>query len=503
MKKQTYIYAAIDLKSFYASVECKERNLDPLTTHLVVADASRSSKTICLAVSPSLKQLGISGRPRLFEVIQSVKELNQKRLYNTHQKAFQGTSYDAIALQTHTEYAIDYITAPPRMALYLQYSTNIYNIYLKYFAPEDIHVYSIDEVFIDLTSYLNHYHTKPEQLIRNIIQEILETTGITATAGIGTNLFLAKVAMDIVAKHIEPDQNGVRIACLNTLTYRKLLWNHQPLTDFWRVGKGYAKKLHAHHLYTMGDIAQQSIKNEDILFELFGKNAELLIDHAWGYEPCTIQAIKNYKPTAKSIGTGQVLHRPYTSSEARTVLWEMADQMALTLVEKQLKAYAFTITIGYDIDNLKNSSIRNQYQGKIKIDAYGRKIPEHAHGTTRFHVPTSSGKEISHAVIHLYDRINNPIFHIRRLNIAFQVMTQEEANSQKKGFEQLDLFTNIDVQKKTDETLKIEKEKENKIQETILQIKYKYGKNAILKATNLKKEATTKDRNQQIGGHKA
>ena len=379
-----HIYVSIDLKSFYASVECNERGLNPITTNLVVADSSRTEKTICLAVSPSLKSYGVSGRARLFEVVQKVKEINIERKKYAPNHIFTGSSYDNIALKRNSDLELTYLVAPPRMAYYIKYSTKIYNIYLKWFSSDDIYVYSIDEVFIDITHYLKTYKLSARELVTKVIQDIYENTGITATAGIGTNLYLCKVAMDIVAKHVEPNKNGVRIAGLDELTYRKLLWNHRPLTDFWRVGKGYSNKLEEHRIYTMGDIARTSLNNEDLLYKLFGVNAELLIDHAWGYEPCTIKQIKSYKPSTNSICSGQVLHCPYDYKKTELIVKEMAELLSLDLVEKNLVTDQIVLTIGYDVENLTNSQISNLYKGDITIDRYGRKIPKHAHRYNKF-----------------------------------------------------------------------------------------------------------------------
>ena len=379
-----HIYVSIDLKSFYASVECNERGLNPITTNLVVADSSRTEKTICLAVSPSLKSYGIPGRARLFEVVQKVKEVNIERKRHAPNQTFTGSSYDNIALKRNSDLELTYLVAPPRMAYYIKYSTKIYNIYLKWFSSDDIYVYSIDEVFIDITHYLKTYKLSARDLVTKVIQDIYENTGITATAGIGTNLYLCKVSMDIVAKHVEPNKNGVRIAGLDELTYRKLLWNHRPLTDFWRVGKGYSNKLEEHRIYTMGDIARTSLNNEDLLYKLFGVNAELLIDHAWGYEPCTIKQIKSYKPSTNSICSGQVLHCPYDCKKTELIVKEMAELLSLDLVEKNLVTDQIVLTIGYDIENLTNSQISNLYKGEITIDRYGRRIPKHAHRYNKF-----------------------------------------------------------------------------------------------------------------------
>ena len=377
--KEQHIYIAIDLRSFYASVECQKRGLDPITTNLVVADSSRTEKTICLAVSPSLKAYGISGRARLFEVVQKVKEVNIERKRKAPNQTFTGSSYDDIALKKNTDLELSYIIAPPRMAYYMKYSTDIYNIYLKWFSSEDIYVYSIDEVFIDVTHYLKTYNMRARELITKVIQDVYDNTGITATGGIGTNLYLCKVAMDIVAKHVQPNKNGVRIAGLDEMTYRKLLWGHRPITDFWRVGKGYAKKLEAHRIFTMGDIARTSIQNEELLYKLFGINAELLIDHAWGWEPVTLEHIKAYKPTTNSISSGQVLHCPYNYEQTKLIVKEMAELLTLDLVEKNLVTNQIVLTIGYDIENLTDPFISNLYKGEITEDRYGRKIPKHAH----------------------------------------------------------------------------------------------------------------------------
>ncbi len=493
MRDLDKIYAAIDLKSFYASVECMERGLDPLTTNLVVADKTRTEKTICLAVSPSLKKYGIPGRPRLFEVVQKVRKINEKRKKAAPEHKFTGQSFRSEKLEDPSV-AVAYITAPPRMAVYMKYSTRIYQIYLRYFAPEDIHVYSIDEVFIDLSGYLKIYQLEAGQLISKVIRDVLRETGITATAGIGTNLYLAKIAMDIMAKHVSPDEHGVRIACLDEMTYRRKLWGHEPITDFWRVGKGYAKKLAAYQMYTMGDIARCSVGkekeyyNEDLLYQLFGMNAELLIDHAWGYEPCTIADIKAYKPEEKSICSGQVLSCAYPSQKAKIVVLEMAEQIALELFEKKFISKQFVLTVGYDKDNLQGS----QYKGEITTNRYGQKIPKHAHGTIHLDVATSSVREISEAVSNLYDRIVNKDLSVRRLTLSACKMKPET----KREYRQLDLFTDYAAMKKG-------QEKEKKLQESLLDIKKKYGKNAILRGVSYEEGATMKARNEQIGGHKA
>ena len=502
MSSKTYL--AIDLKSFYASVECMERGLDPLTTHLVVADASRTEKTICLAVSPALKAYGIPGRARLFEVIQKVREVNALRRQVVPGHELTGSSCDANEMREHPEMALEYIAAPPRMAYYIEYSTRIYRIYLKYVAPEDIHVYSIDEVFMDVTQYLKNYQITARQLAMRIMLDVLHTTGITATAGIGSNLYLCKIALDIGSKHIAPDKNGVRIAELDELKYRQMLWNHRPLTDFWRVGKGYAKKLEAQGLYTMGDIARCSLGspssyyNEDLLYRMFGVNAELLIDHAWGWEPCTIAQIKAYKPQSNSVGSGQVLHEPYPADKARLVVREMADLLTLDLVDKGLVTNQITLTIGYDRENLLDPARRAAYHGPVTLDAYGRSIPKHAHGSERLEEYTSSSKWILQAVSSLFDRIVDPSLLIRRLNLtANHVILECEYSAD--TTEQLDLFTDYSAKAEQEQEL----QREKKMQQTILSIKKKFGKNAILKGMNLEDGATAQDRNQQIGGHKA
>ena len=502
-KERTYI--AIDLKSFYASVECKERNRDPLTTNLVVADKSRTEKTICLAVSPSLKSFGIPGRPRLFEVVQKVKEANNRRKWQAPNQTFTGFSDDSKELNANPALEIDYIVAPPRMAYYMEYSTRIYEVYLKYIAPEDIHIYSIDEVFMDVTNYLGTYNMTARELAMTMIQDVLKTSGITATAGIGTNLYLCKIAMDIAAKHIEPDKDGVRIAELDEMSYRRLLWNHTPITDFWRVGKGYAKKLEQCGLYTMGDIAKCSIGkesdfyNEELLYKMFGINAELLIDHAWGYEPCTIEHIKAYKPETNSVSSGQVLQSPYDFEKARLVVKEMTDLMVLDLVDKGLVTDQIVLTIGYDIENLTDPSRRATYKGAITKDNYGRSIPKHAHGTTNLDKKTSSTHLIIDAVVALYDRIVDPNLLIRKITVIASKIIEENKAKQQTSYQQLDLFT--DYEKQAEEADMLEREK--RMQKAILEIKSKYGKNAILKGMNLEEGATAKDRNEQIGGHKA
>ena len=507
MAERTYV--CIDLKSFYASVECMERGLDPMTTHLVVADVSRTEKTICLAVTPSLKAYGIPGRARLFEVIQQVKQANAERLRAAPGHKFEGKTWDAAQLKAQPELGIDFIAARPRMALYMEISTRIYDVYLKYVAPEDIHVYSIDEVFLDLTNYLQAAGMSAREFTKRMIRDVLDTTGITAAAGIGTNLYLAKIAMDIEAKHTPADQDGVRIAQLDERSYRQKLWNHRPLTDFWRVGKGYARKLEENGLFTMGDIARCSIgrpndyHNEELLYRLFGINAELLIDHAWGWEPCTIADIKAYKPSSNSIGSGQVLHCAYDYEQTRLVVREMTDLLVLDLVDKGLVTDQIVFTVGYDIENLTDPERQKKYTGPITTDHYGRRIPKHAHGTANLDRKTSSTKLIMEAVMELYGRIVDPNLLVRRLNMAANHVVPEEAQGSAEVFEQLDLFTDYAALEKQREEEKAALEKEKRMQQAVLSIKKKYGKNAILKGMNLQESATTKDRNEQIGGHKA
>lgn len=499
-------YIAIDLKSFYASVECIERGLDPLTTNLVVADNSRTEKTICLAVTPSLKSYGVSGRPRLFEVVQRVREINATRLYNLRKREFSGSSYNKKELDDDLNLKLDYIVAPPRMSFYMEYSTRIYNVYLKYIAPEDIHVYSIDEVFIDITSYLNTYGLSAKELVQKIILDVLHETGITATAGIGTNLYLAKIAMDVVAKHIPADEHGVRIAELDEISYRKQLWEHKPLTDFWRVGKGYKKKLESVGLYTMGDIARCSLGkeadyyNEDLLRRMFGKNTELLIDHAWGWEPVTITDIKAYKPESNSIGSGQVLHCGTDYDKTKIIVREMTEMLVLDLVSKNLVTDQIVLTIGYDRENLLDSSRMSKYKGEFSFDQYGRKIPKHAHGTINLDSYTSSTNVIVRAVLDLFNRIVDENLLVRRINMsANHVIAENEAKQDR--YEQLNLFDMIEFDEKKVDQEQLKKEKD--IQKAVLDIKKKFGKNAILKGMSLQEGATAIDRNNQIGGHKA
>ena len=497
---QVHVYIAIDLKSFYASVECVERGLDPLNVNLVVADELRTEKTICLAVSPPLKAYGISSRSRLFEVVQQVKEINEKRKWLLPQHVFSGESVKDDELKKDPSLKLSYITAMPRMALYIKYSTKIYEIYLKYVAAEDIHVYSIDEVFIDATAYLKMYGMSGRELTAMIIQDIYKETGIPAAGGVGSNLYLCKVAMDIVAKHIEPDENGVRIAVLDELSYRRLLWNHRPLTDFWRVGRGYAKKLEANGLFTMGDVARCSLTNEDFLYRLFGINAELLIDHAWGREPCTMENIKSYRPSSNSLGTGQVLSCPYSFDKGRIIITEMCDSLVLQLVDKGLKTDQICLNIGYDIENLKRDST---YKGEVKRDHYGRLVPKPAHGSVRMKEFCASTKLIRDAVLKLYDKIADKKLKIRRINISFNHLRTDQDISNQKDMEQLNLFIDYDTLEKEKKTQQIQLEREKRIQQTMLAIKKKYGKNAVLTLTSLEEGATAIERNQQIGGHKA
>jgi len=503
--EQNKTYIAIDLKSFYASQECIARGLDPMTTNLVVADASRTEKTICLAVSPSLKAMGIPGRPRLFEVVQKVKEINALRREKAPRREFTGASWDACALAENPGLEVDYIAAPPRMGHYIECSTRIYQVYLKYVAPEDIHVYSIDEVFIDATAYLKVSGLTPEGFTRKILYDVLQTSGITATAGIGTNLFLCKVAMDIVAKKIPADEYGARIAFLDEMSFRRQLWDHRPLTDFWRIGPGISRRLEKNGMYTLGDVARCSVGdpngfyNEELLYSLFGVNAELLIDHAWGWEPCTIADIKAYKPVSSSMGSGQVLHSPYTFEKAKLIAREMTDLLVLDLVDKGLVTNQIVLTVGYDIESLKDPQFMREYRGEITTDHYGRKVPKHAHGTANLDTFHSSTRRITDAVMALFDRIVDPRLLVRRINVVANNITDEKTVDQAGEFVQLDLFE--DTEKKEREAAQLQREKRR--QKAVLSIRKKYGKNAILKGMNYQEGATTKDRNNQIGGHKA
>ena len=482
---------AIDLKSFYASVEAREKGLDPLTTNLVVADVSRTEKTICLAVSPSLKSFGISGRARLFEVVQKVNEVNRQRLNRAGE--FTGESSDITQLNANPSLKLSYIAATPRMSLYMEYSTRIYQIYLRFIAPEDIHVYSIDEVFIDATSYLKTYSMTAHELAMKMMREVLKETGITATAGIGTNLYLAKIAMDIMAKKADPDEDGVRIAELDEMSYRRHLWDHRPLTDFWRVGKGYAKKLEAAGLFTMGDVARCSVANEEILYGMFGVNAELLIDHAWGWEPCTLDMVKAYEPEDRSFSSGQVLMEPYSFDKARVIVYEMSDAMALDLVEKRMVTDQVVLTVNYENLDSQNKG----WEGEVMTGYYGKKVPKPAHGTENLSRTTSSGKLIVEAALKIFDRTVDRSLLVRRITIVVNHVLQEDQVPQQ--YEQLDLFTDYAAREKEEEKL----EKERSMQEAMLKIKNRYGKNAILKGVNFEEGATGRERNRQVGGHKA
>ncbi len=505
MDKQR-IYIAIDLKSFYASVECVDRGLDPLTTNLVVADAERTEKTICLAVTPSLKSYGIPGRARLFEVVQKVKEVNALRKMKAPGGVLNGSSSQAAELAADPSLAVEYIVAPPRMARYMSVSTKIYDIYMNYVAPEDIHIYSVDEVFMDVTDYMKVYKMSPRELAMKMIHSVLQETGITATAGIGTNLYLCKVAMDIVAKHIPADENGVRIAELDEMTYRRELWNHRPLQDFWRVGRGYVKKLEEYGLYTMGDIARCSLgrdgefHNEKLLYKLFGVNAELLIDHAWGWEPCTISDIKAYRPESNSISTGQVLKEPYDFEKGRLIVREMTDLLVLDLVEKRLVTDQMVLTVGYDVENLKDRT--TEYHGEVVRDYYGRSVPKSAHGSVSLGEKTSSTKRIMEAVTELYETIVNPKLTVRRMYVVANHVVPEDSVSEPE-YEQLSLFTDWDEEQKQKERKREEEARERSVQEAVLQIKKKHGKNAILRGMNLEEGGTAMERNGQVGGHKA
>ncbi len=502
MAEKTYI--AIDLKSFYASVECQELGKDPLTTNLVVADRERTEKTICLAVSPSLKTWGIPGRARLFEVVQRVKQVNNQRLAKAPGKEFSGKSSDAKELADDPSLELDYIVATPRMSYYIEYSTRIYNVYLKYVAPEDIHVYSIDEVFIDATEYLKTTGLTAYDFAMGMIQDVLRTTGITATAGIGPNLYLCKVAMDIWAKHIPADQDGVRIAELDEKTYRQYLWAHKPITDFWRIGKGYSKKLAEYGMFTMGDVARCSVggpndlRNEELLYRLFGVNAELLIDHAWGWEPCEISHIKAYKPESSSTSVGQVLQEPYSAEKARIIVREMTDGLVMDLVEKGLVTDQVVLTVGYDTGN-----ITADYQGEITEDWYGRKVPKQAHGSENIGRQTSSTKLIMDAMLRLYDRIVDPELLVRRMYVVVNHVVPADAVKDEPVYEQMDLFTDQEELQKQREEEEKKLEKEKRLQSAMLSIKQKYGKNSILHGTSYEEGATGRDRNRQIGGHKA
>ena len=494
-KQRTFI--AIDLKSFYASVECVERGLDPLLTNLVVADASRTEKTICLAVTPSLKAYGISGRARLFEMVEKVRQVNMERLCFSPEGIFTGRSTHDPDVQANDGWELDYIVAPPRMRLYMQYSARIYGIYLRYIAPEDIHVYSVDEVFIDATDYLQSYRMTPRELTVKLIHEVLRETGITATAGIGTNFYLSKVAMDIVAKHIPADKDGVRIAEVDEMSYRRLLWDHRPLTDFWRVGRGISRKLEANGMMTMGDVARRSLTNEMQLFKLFGVNAELLIDHAWGYEPVGMKDVKAYKPSTKSFSSGQVLAEPYTFDKARVVVREMADSMALKLVDKGLVTSHVGLSVNYDVESL--SQERN-YDGEVATDWYGRKVPRFAHGAVALE-PTSSSRAITKAILGIYDDNVDRKLLVRRLTVVVGSLVARDSVKQAKEV-QLDLFADHEAEERRQKERKAKAERENRMQKAALTIQKRFGKNAILRGTDFEDGATLRDRNSQVGGHK-
>jgi len=498
---ETSSYVVIDLKSFYASVECVERGLDPLTTNLVVADESRTEKTICLAATPAIKAYGVPGRARLFEVVQKIKFVNACRRCFAKGGRLIGESFDAVELAKNPKMAINYIVAPPRMALYMAYSARVYGVYLRYVSPQDIHPYSIDEVFINVAPYLGTYRMTARQLAMKMVRAVLAETGITATAGIGTNMYLAKVAMDITAKHMEPDKDGVRIAELNEMTYRQKLWAHTPLTDFWRIGSGYARKLVDMGLYSMGDIARYSLLpfGEQKLYRTFGVNAELLIDHAWGYEPCNIEQVKSYRPASTSLSSGQVLHEPYTHEQGRLIVWEMTDQLILDLVEKGLVTNQIVLDVGYDIENIARG-----YTGPVHIDHYGRKVPKGAHGTVSLPRHTSSTRKILRETLALYERITIPGLLVRRINVtAGRLISEDSLTSQKEAIVQFNLFDNLEARVKQEEADQRADEREKSLQQAMLSIRHRFGKNAILKAGNLKKEARTRARNNEIGGHKA
>lgn len=525
MDKENRIYIAIDLKSFYASVECVQRGIDPLDAYLVVADKSHTEKTICLAVTPALKAFGVSGRARLFEVIEAVDQINQIRqrnlieLYSSidatgrrcavSSKFTKSCTFDA-ELQSHPEYKLDYIVAPPQMAKYIEVSTQIYKIYLRYVAPEDIHVYSIDEVFIDITPYLRMNKCSAEELARRMINDVLDETGITATVGIGTNMYLCKIAMDVFAKKMAPDKNGARIAYLDEHLYRKHMWDHRPLSDFWMIGAGYTRRLETYGMHTMGDIARCSVENEDLLYDIFGVNAELLIDHAWGWEPTTIADVKKYKPVSNSVGSGQVLHRPYKNDEGRLVLREMADSLAQQLVQKGLVTKKLVLHVGYDIKNIMDiqHGIKDAYVGEIKEDHYGRKVPKYARKTINLKRWTSSSELIMDAAANAYDKVVDKALLIRRFNItAAGVLPKKQVDAYLESDppqpQQMDIFTDYELKDKIKKQQEAKLKKEFEVQKIMLNVKEKFGKNAILRGMSLKEGATMKERNAQIGGHKA
>ena len=490
------VYICIDLKSFYASVECVERGLNPLDTNLVVADKSRTEKTICLAVSPSLKKFGISGRSRLYEVVQTINKVNSLRKKKIHNRKFKGKSCLESEYSKDELLEVDYIVAIPQMNKYMKYSTKIYDTYLKYVAPEDIYAYSIDEVFCDITGYLKTYKMTPREMITKMIQDVYETTGITATGGIGTNMYLAKIAMDIVAKHMEPNKFGVRIAGLDEMTYRKLLWNHKPITSFWRVGKGISKTLAENGMYTMGDVARKSIEDQELLYKLFGINAEYLIDHAWGWEPCTMKDVKNFKPKVNSLSEGQVLHKPYDYEHTKLIVKEMTDNVSFALTRKKLVTNQLVLEIGYDTSNL------DFYDGEITEDRYGRKIPKHSHGTIRLDKFSSSSKVLREHIIKLFDSIINKDLYVRRVYVIAGNLKSKSSVKEEKVYEQIDLFTDYESKEKSDLEEEKSLEEDNNLQEVLLGIKNKYGKNSIVKGMNLEEGGTAIERNGQVGGHR-
>ena len=501
-------YICIDLKSFYASVECADRGLDPLNANLVVADASRTDKTICLAVSPSLKAYGISGRARLFEVVSRVAEINAERRMKARGRRLTGSSCFADELKADPSLAVDYITARPRMARYMEVSSLIYGIYLRYIAPEDIHVYSVDEVFIDATNYLFTYRTTPRCLAMRMIEDVLKETGITATVGIGTNMYLAKVAMDIDAKRMQPDANGVRISELDELLYRKRLWDHKPITDFWRVGGGTARRLEKYGIRTMGDIARASVAgdnayvNETLLYKLFGINAELLIDHAWGWEPCTMADIKAYRPSAHSLSSGQVLPTPYEYDKAKLIVREMADNLAMDVFAKGLVTDQLVLTVCYDTENITDPQRRRRYGGKIVTDHYGRQAPASSHGSLDLGAETASASLIAASAVKLFCRIADPTLLVRRIYV---VANHARPYSENSGpvYEQLDLFTDPELRQRQFDAAERAREKDRRRQSAVLEIRSKFGRNAILKGMNFEEGATARERNAQIGGHRA
>lgn len=492
------IYAAIDLKSFYASVECVEHRLDPLNTNLVVADRSRTEKTICLAVSPSLKAIGVPGRPRLFEVVQKVEAENQRRIRSAPGGKFSGESYYADELARDRSKKLTYVIASPQMRRYMEVSANIYKIYLKYVSPDDIHVYSIDEVFIDVTNYLETYQCSAHELVMRMVRDVLDNTGITATAGIGTNLFLAKVAMDIVAKKMPPDKDGVRIAELDEMSFREKLWGHEPITDFWQIGSGIARRLEALHITNMGQLAMCSEYNEDILYKTFGVKAELIIDHAWGWEPCTIAAIKAYRPENHSLSQGQVLSKPYSAEKAKLIVREMTDQLVLDMVRKRVVADQIVLNIGYD-----HTGIPEDYSGRFVLNHYGKKTPKPAHGSINLGRHTASTKIILSAMMQLCDRILDKELLVRRLNVAVNHVIYEKDKPEEDTPVQYGLFDDVEALERKREQENATLAKERKLQEAMLAIKARYGKNAVLKGMNFQEDATARERNGQVGGHRA